>query len=184
MICPTHDLRTVTAMDVPDVVKKHALSGATAVLFGVAFWRLGLSPVLPAVLAFIFGGVLLAVIDWKVYRLPKRLVYYTLAGVAGGLAFASLVDWDWRHLATAAVGAVLFANALMFLRLFTRQSGMTLIGFGDVRLAIVLGLLLGWYGINYVIYGAIAGHLLAVLVAVGMSIHRRKLVLHFRLGLR
>ena len=54
---------------------------------GVALWRLGLSPQLPAVLAFIFGGVLLAVIDWKVRRLPTRLVDYTLAGVAAGLTF-------------------------------------------------------------------------------------------------
>jgi leader peptidase (prepilin peptidase)/N-methyltransferase len=169
-------------MPVPDIVKKHTLSGATAVLFGVAFWRLGLSPVLPAVLAFIFGGVLLAVIDWKVYRLPKKLVYFTLAGVAGGLAFASLVEWDWRHLATAAAGGVLFANALILLRILSKNSGMTLIGFGDVRLAIVLGLLLGWYGLNYVIYGAIVGHLLAVVVAAAMSIHRRKLLLHFPFG--
>src|SRR5215475_6442995 len=98
MICRTHHLRTLTVMRVPDTVKKHALSGATAVLFGLAFWRLGLNPELPAVLAFIFGGVLLAVIDWKVHRLPKRLVYYTLAGVTAGLAFASLVEWEWRPL--------------------------------------------------------------------------------------
>src|ERR1700759_4811570 len=113
MICPSLHLLTVTAMRVPDFVKKHALSGATAVLFGLAFLRLGLSPVLPAVLAFIFGGVLLAVIDWKVYRLPKRVASCTLAGVAGGLAFASLVEWNWRPLATAVLGGVLFANALM-----------------------------------------------------------------------
>ncbi len=182
MIWLYHYLRTVTAMPVPDTLKKHSLSAATAVLFGVAFWRLGLSPVLPAVLAFIFGGVLLAVIDWKVYRLPKRLVYYTLAGVAGGLALAALVEWNWRPLATAALGGVLFANALMFLRLMTRNAGMSLIGFGDVRLAVVLGLLLGWYGLNYVIYGAIAGHLLALLVAIVMSVRQRKLVLHYPFG--
>jgi hypothetical protein len=47
--------------------------GATAVLFALTFWRLGLNPELPAVLAFIFGGMLLAVIDWTVHRLPTRL---------------------------------------------------------------------------------------------------------------
>src|SRR3954467_291666 len=93
--------RTFTVMSLPALVHKHALSAATAALFALAFWRLGLSPELPAVLAFIFGGVLLAVIDWKVHRLPTRLVYYTLAGVAGGLLFASLVEWDWRPLLTA-----------------------------------------------------------------------------------
>jgi hypothetical protein len=56
-------------------------------------------------LAFIFGGVLLAVIDWKVHRLRTRLVYYTLAGVTTGLTFASLVEWDWKPLASAVAGA-------------------------------------------------------------------------------
>ncbi len=57
------------------VVHKHWLNALTAVLFALAFWRLGFSPELPAVLAFIFGGVLLAVIDWRIQRLPTRIVY-------------------------------------------------------------------------------------------------------------
>jgi leader peptidase (prepilin peptidase)/N-methyltransferase len=170
-------------MPVPDILRKHGLSAATAVLFGLAFWRLGLNPELPAVLAFIFGGALLAVIDWKVHRLPTRIVYYTLAGVAGGLAFASLVEWNWRPVATAALGALLLVSAFILLWVFAKQHGArTLIGFGDVRLAAVVGLLLGWNGLPYVIYGAIVGHLLALLIAVGMSIHRRRLVTHFAFG--
>ena len=164
-------------MPLPALVQKHALNAATVLLFGLAFWRLGLSPELPAVLAFIFGGVLLAVIDWKVQRLPTRLVYLTLAGVGAGLVFASLVEWDWVPLATAVAGGLLFANAFFLIWYVTRKfSGMMLLGFGDVRLAAVLGLLLGWYGLEYVLYGAIAGHLLALLLAVGMSIHQRKLL--------
>src|SRR5215213_11219907 len=164
-------------------VHKHALNAVTAVLFALTVWRLGLSPELPAVFAFIFGGVLLAVIDWKVRRLPTRLVYYTLAGVAAGLAFAALVEWDWRPLATAVAGAVLFANAFFLLWFLTRKfTGMMMLGFGDVRLAAVLGLLLGWYGLPYVLYGAIAGHVLALTLAVGMSIKRRKLLLRYSFG--
>src|SRR5215210_4082636 len=130
---------TVIAMPAPTFLTKHALNGVTALLFGLAFWRLGLSPELPAVLAFIFGGVLLAVIDWKIHRLPTRLVYYTLAGVAAGLVFASLVEWDWRPLATAVAGGLLFANAFALIWLFTTKfAGMMVLGFGDVRLAAVL----------------------------------------------
>jgi leader peptidase (prepilin peptidase)/N-methyltransferase len=170
-------------MHLPPFVQKHALNIATAFLFGLAFWRLGLNPELPAVLAFIFGGVLLAVIDWKVHRLPTRLVYYTLAGVAAGQAFASLVEWSWHPMATAAAGGLLLGSAFLFLSLFTRHvTGMTLVGFGDVRLAVVLGLVLGWYGLPYVIYGAIAGHLLALLFAAVMSIHRRKLLVRYPFG--
>ena len=100
-------------------------------------------------LAFIFGGVLLAAIDWKVQRLPTRIVYFTLAGVGGGLVFASLVEWDWVPLATAVAGGVLFANVFFLIWLFTtKYAGMKVLGLGDVRLAAVLGLLLGWYGLH------------------------------------
>lgn len=166
-------------MPAPVVVRKHALTAATAVLFGLAYWRLGPSPELPAVLAFIFGGVLLAVIDWKVHRLPTRLVYYTLVGVAAGLAFASLVQWSWRPMATAVLGGILFVSALLLARKLT---GLSLVGLGDVRLAAVLGLLLGWYGLPYVLYGAIVGHLLALLLAAVMSIQRRKLIVRYSFG--
>ncbi len=46
----------------------------------------------------------------------------------------------------------------------------------------MLGLLLGWYGLEYVLYGAIAGHVLALLLAVGMSIHKRKLLVRYSFG--
>jgi len=175
--------RTFTAMSLKGLAHQHALNAATALLFGLAIWRLGFSPELPAVLAFIFGGVLLAVIDWRVQRLPTRIVYFTLAGVGAGLGFASLVQWDWVPLATAIAGGALFANAFFLIWLFTtKYAGMMIIGFGDVRLAAVLGLLLGWYGLPYVLYGAVAGHLLAMLVAVATCIHHRKLHMRYSFG--
>ena len=154
-------------MPLPALVRKHALSAVTALLFAVAFWRLGLSPELPAVLAFIFGGVLLAVIDWRVRRLPTRLVYYTLAGVTAGLAFASLVEWEWKPFATALAGAALFSGAYFLIWFLSRRMlGLVVLGFGDVRLALVLGALLGWYGLEYVVYGALVGQLLAAIVGL------------------
>jgi len=183
MILRARPVRTLLAMLLPALVQKHSLNAVTVALFGLAVWRLGLSPELPAVLAFIFGGVLLAVIDWKVQRLPTRLVYLTMAGVAAGLAFASLVEWDWRPLATAIAGGLLFANAFFLLWFVTKHfTGMLVLGFGDVRLAAVLGLLLGWYGLEYVLYGALAGHVLVLLLAVFMSIHERKLVVRYSFG--
>src|SRR6478735_4925131 len=121
-------------MPLPTIARKHGLSIVTGLLFLLAAWRLGMTAELPAVLAFIFGGALLAVIDWKVQRLPTKIVYLTLAGVSAGLLVA-------EHFI-----------------------GIKLLGLGDVRLAIVLGALLGWYGLKYVLLGAIVGHLLALLV--------------------
>ena len=170
-------------MPVPALVQKHALSAVTVLLFGLAFWRLGLSPELPATLAFIFGGVLLAVIDWKVHRLPTRLVYYTLAGVTTGLTFASLVEWDWKPLATAIARCHALLGAYAAIWFVTpRMLGFVVLGFGDVRLALVLGALLGWYGLDYVLYGAVLGHVLALVVGLGLCIRERKLHLKFAFG--
>lgn len=170
-------------MPLPTFIRKHSLNVATALLFGLAFWRLGLSAELPAVLAFIFGGVLLAAIDWKVHRLPSKLVYLTMAGVGGGLVFASSVQRDWVPLATALLGGLLFTNAFFLIWMFTtKYAGMQVLGLGDVRLAAVLGLLLGWYGIPYVLYGAIAGHILVVVIAVATCLSKRRLHLTYSFG--
>jgi len=164
-------------------VQKHWLNALTASLFLVAFWRLGFTPELPAVLAFIFGGVLLAVIDWKIQRLPKRIVYSTLAAVTGGLVFAAIVERDWVPLANAAMGAALFTSAFALVWIMTTElTGMMMLGFGDVRLAAVLGLMLGWYGLPYVLYGAIAGHMLALAIAVVTCIRVRGLQLRYSFG--
>src|SRR5262245_8813999 len=183
MISRRPPIRTLPGVSPSGFVHKHALNALTALLFAVAFWRLGLSPELPAVLAFIFGGVLLAVIDWKVHRLPRQLVYYTLAGVTAGLTFASLVEWQWKPFATALLGAALCSCAYFVIWFVSqRMVGLMVLGFGDVRLATVLGAVLGWYGLNYVLYGALLGHLLALVVGVALCIRERKLHLKFAFG--
>jgi leader peptidase (prepilin peptidase) / N-methyltransferase len=47
-------------------------------------------------------------------------------------------------------------------------------GFGDVRLAAVLGAVLGWYGLGYVLWGLFVGHVFALLMGllIGMRRHR------------
>jgi leader peptidase (prepilin peptidase)/N-methyltransferase len=170
-------------MSVTLLAKKHSLNAITAALFALAAWRVGFVPELPAILAFIFGGVLLAAIDWKVQRLPTRIIYYTLAGVGAGLVFASIIEHRWMPLLTAAGGGLLLSNAFCLVWLFTKKfAGMMIIGFGDVRLAALLGVVLGWYGLPYVIYGAIAGHVLAAVVAIGTCVRQRKLVMRYSFG--
>ena len=53
---------------------------------------------------------------------------------------------------------------------------------GDICLAAVLGLLLGWYGLLYVLYGAVAGHVLAVAVAIATCVHKRRLHMRYSFG--
>ena len=176
-------IRNISGMSIKAFVHTNWLNGVTAVLFGVATWRIGLSPELPAVLAFIFGGALLAVIDWKVQRLPRRIVYSTLAAVAGGLVFAAVVSGDWLALGTAALGGALFSSTFFAIWLVTTQlTGMVMLGFGDVRLAAVLGMLLGWYGLPFVLYGALVGHVFALVIAVATSLRDRRLHVRYSFG--
>jgi leader peptidase (prepilin peptidase) / N-methyltransferase len=170
-------------MTLADLAHKNSLNAATALLSCLAIWRLGWSPELPAVLAFIVGGVLLAAIDWRVKRLPTKIVYCTLAAVAGGLVFASAVERDWVPLATAVAGGLLFANAFFLIwALTTKFAGLKVLGFGDIRLAAVLGMLLGWYGLPYVLYGAVVGHLLVLGIAVATCARARKLTVTYAFG--
>jgi leader peptidase (prepilin peptidase)/N-methyltransferase len=162
---------------------KYWLNGGTAALMAVAAWRLWMDPMLPAVLAFIFGGTLLAVIDWKYHLLPRKWVYYTLAGVSAGIMFAALASHDWTALLTAAVGAVVLANFYTAVYLLgTKFLGLKIIGFGDVRLALILGALLGWYGLPYLITGTVVALLVALPFAVIKLIQTRRFSVNMAFG--
>lgn len=162
---------------------KYWLNGGTAALMALATWRLWMDPLLPAVLAFIFGGVLLSVIDWKHHLLPRKWVYCTLAGVSAGLVFAGLLSENWSALLTAAIGAVVLANsfaAVYFLG--TKFLGLKVIGFGDVRLAFVLGALLGWYGLPYLVTGMTVALIVALPFALARLIQTRRFTVNMAFG--
>ena len=98
-------------------------------------------------------------------------------------AIADALEESWDGLATAAAGGALFANAFFLVwAITTKFVGMKIIGFGDIRVAALLGTLLGWYGLPYVLYGAVAGHVFAALIAAGTCIRARKLTMHYAFG--
>jgi leader peptidase (prepilin peptidase) / N-methyltransferase len=138
----------------------------TALLFVAVTARFGVSPALPAFLYLVAIAVALALIDLDVKRLPDRIVLpsYFIGGIL--LVAAALIRHDWwpvgRSLIAMAVLAVCFsAIALGY------KGGM---GFGDVKLAGLLGLYLGWLGWNAVLVGTFAGFVLGGLVGVGLLI--------------
>jgi leader peptidase (prepilin peptidase)/N-methyltransferase len=142
----------------------------TGLLFAATAWRLGSTPELAAMLAFVAGGVALAAIDLEHHRLPTPLVRTTLGLVSAGLIVAAAVEGTVTPLVTAAAGAALFCALLLVVHLISPRS----MGFGDVRLAVVLGAVLGWYGLGLVLWGVFLGNVLAAIagVAVGLARHR------------
>ncbi|MEU5957271.1 A24 family peptidase [Streptomyces sp. NPDC047525] len=114
-------------------------------------------------------GVLLAVVDFGVHRLPDVLTLpLAVAALAllGGAALLPEHGGSWSH---ALYGALGLGGAYFVLFLIS-PNGM---GFGDVKLALSLGAVLGWYGWGGVLLGTFAGFLLAALYGTVLVIARR-----------
>lgn len=150
-------------------VRPPVVEVATAALFALAALRFGPTWQLPAFLVVAGIAVLLAVIDLQHRLLPNRVVLPALGIGAALLAVPAAVGADWPALGRAvAAAAVLFAVFLLLALL--SPSGL---GMGDVKLAAVLGLYLGWLGWGAVVVGAVAGFLIQALVAIVLLAARR-----------
>ncbi len=141
----------------------------TGAVFGLLAWQLGLSWELPAFLYLGAVGVALAFIDLDTKRLPNALVLPSYLVAAVLLALPALLDDRWDdYLRMVLGGLALFA--FYFVLAFIYPSGM---GFGDVKLAGVLGMYLGWLGWGAVIVGGFLGFLLGGIVGGGLMLARR-----------
>ena len=148
---------------------------AAAALAGAAVgWRLGWSAALPAWLFLCVAGVLLAFVDWRPRLLPTAGVAPTDAVVAGLLLAAAVATGDWESARRALLGW-LVAGGLFLLLWFVHPRGM---GYGDVRLAGVLGLALGWLGWAELVTGVYAAFCLGAIgggvLALARVVDRRQ----------
>ncbi|MCW2700254.1 MAG: peptidase prepilin type [Blastococcus sp.] len=141
----------------------------TALLFALVALRFGSSWELPAYLFLAGSAVLLAVIDLQHHKLPNRVVLPSIAVGAVLLTGAAAGEQAWPALLRAGgAGTVLFAVYLVLALISPRSLGM-----GDVKLAALLGLYLGWLGWGAVVLGAAAGFAVQALVALVLLAGRR-----------
>ena len=141
----------------------------TGVVFLLVAFRFGASWSLPAELAFSAGLLALAAVDLEKYLLPRAILYPTLLLVAVGLLVAAGVQGQWRRLGTAVICG-LVAFGFFFAINWVRPAWM---GFGDVRLAGLIGLALGWLGAWTVVVGFMAANLLGALLGIGLMVAGR-----------
>jgi leader peptidase (prepilin peptidase)/N-methyltransferase len=149
-----------------------AVELGTAALFMLTAWIVGITWALPAFLYLSGITVCLAIIDLDTRRLPDVIV---LPSYPVAAALLTLASWNpggepsWSALLRAVIGcAILYA--FYFILVFAYPAGM---GFGDVKLAGVLGLYLGWVGWGALAVGAFGAFLLGGLYAVALLVTRR-----------
>ncbi|MEU5288734.1 prepilin peptidase [Streptomyces sp. CA-278952] len=114
-------------------------------------------------------AVLLAVVDRRVHRLPDPLTLPLAAAAVLLLGGAALLpghagSWTSGLLGGPALGGFYF---LLFL---INPNGM---GFGDVKLALALGVALGWYGWTVLFVGGFAGFLFGAAYGLALVLLRR-----------
>lgn len=148
------------------------VEAATGLLFGATTaWALasGHSAMLGALLYLAGAGVALAAIDLDVHRLPNAIVLPSYPVVAVLLTAAAWSTGDWWALGRAGIGAAaLFAFYLLLVLVY--PAGM---GWGDVKLAGVLGGVLAYVSWSALVVGAFAGFVFGAMVAVGVIATRR-----------
>ncbi|HTV11216.1 MAG TPA: prepilin peptidase [Acidimicrobiales bacterium] len=108
------------------------------------------------------GLVVLGFIDLERMLLPRRIVYVTLTVLAAVLIAGAVSGSQWHRLGVAALCAVV-PWALFFAINFVSPKAL---GFGDVRLALLIGFGLGWLGAAYAFLGFIVASVLGALVGL------------------
>lgn len=146
-----------------------AAAEITAVTFAAIALRFGVTWILPALLVFAAASTVLTLVDLAEKRLPNAVIFPSLAAVAVLLVPATWATGDWIALVWALVGAVAMFAVYFVLALISPSS----MGMGDVKLALVIGLLLGWFGLNAWLIGLLAAFIVGGVIAlVALALRR------------
>lgn len=130
---------------------------------------LGRTVLLGALLFLMAVSVALSLIDLDTHRLPNAIVYPAAVVLLVLLSVVSAVSGDWGALLRGLLGAVVLGGAYLVLALAV-PGGM---GLGDVKLAVVLGLVLAYLGWGPLAVGAFGGFLVGGTVAIALVLAGR-----------
>jgi leader peptidase (prepilin peptidase)/N-methyltransferase len=141
----------------------------TAAVFALIGARYGFSSTAVPLLLLGASLVAVSVIDLQLLRIPDRITFPTLAIAIPLIALIAVTDDRSGSLRAGLLGAAVYF-ALLFVPHLIYPAGM---GFGDVKLALALGVALGWYGWAVLFAGGFAGFLFGALYGAGLMVMRR-----------
>ncbi|MDR1791272.1 MAG: A24 family peptidase [Propionibacteriaceae bacterium] len=139
-----------------------------AVLAAASIAYLNNWEMLPALAPLTLVGPWLAAVDFDVHRLPTRILIPTAITTGAGICGTCLLIQDWTPALYAAGGAI--ACGLVFFAVYHASHGT--VGFGDVRLAGIIGLAVGTRHFAYPLIGIIVGCILSMIWA--LTVHKQK----------
>jgi leader peptidase (prepilin peptidase)/N-methyltransferase len=146
----------------------------TGVLFAAVAWVWGLDPLLPALLVFTWSLVVATAIDLEHRIIPNRLTLRLPFVLLPLLVLAAWLDDAWLDLRRAVIAGLAIPLGMFLLsELFRLVRGKVGMGMGDVKLAISIGLVVGYLGgLELVVFGY-GSVIAAVVVAVGLLLAGR-----------
>ena len=154
----------------PISVRYAIVEAGHAALWVLTYLVVGLQWVLPAYLWFVSVTVTLILTDLDHHRIPNRILYPGFVVGLVLLAIGSWVDGDVEQMLPALAGAVGYFSILLLVALATRGG----FGFGDVKLAALLGLFAGYVGLGSALVAFFLGIFIGGLVAILLLVARRR----------
>ena len=142
---------------------------ACAGLFAGLAARLGYDWALPAYLVLFAGLLALSVIDVETLLLPRAIVWPLSIAVTALFVLAAAITGQWHDLLVGALSGAAWFAVFYAMNLASPR----ILGFGDVRLAPVLGLALGWLGWRYVLLGFFAANLIGAVIGIALIASKR-----------
>ncbi len=148
------------------------------VLFLLAAWRFNEASwgELIGFLALFAALAALSAIDIEHYRLPDLIVLPSLVASIPWIVLVSLVDDDGTRVRYALAGAAVYFGVLFVVHLISPRG----MGFGDVKLAALMGLYVGWLGTTYtevlvlVLWAMLIGFLSGTVIGLVLLLARRR----------